>query len=168
MGVLPTTAVSGAPGRTRSPPPAAGDEQVSSSGAVHEVAVEPTTRNTVQQAPVPLVAEWRDRELVGEYYAFIGARLKARHQRNRKLEFTVDGFRRTEWAAATERASETGRPTPPALDLSPAELRHLAAVRGYKERCSFYTTKFDQVLEAVQELAAETPPTVQAEVVAWR
>lgn len=171
MGVLPTAAPNGAPANFHRSFAAenagAGPPHVSS---VQLLGLSPPARKSGHAPPAPPLPSdgWRERELVGEYYAFIGDRLKARHQKNRALAGTVDGFRRSEWSEAAERAFEGGRPAPPTLDLSPAELHHLASVRGYKDRCAFYTAKLDRILEAVGELTAEAATAIQPEVVAWR
>jgi hypothetical protein len=172
MGVVPTVAPAGVPhGIVRSGP---ATTQTPQNQPVLSPVVAPVSKPPISQmtepaeAPIPSGDGWRDRELVGEYYAFLGDQLKLRHQRNRSLEYTVEGFRRTEWSEAAERAFETGKAAPPTLDLSPAELHHLASIPGYKDRCSFYHSKLDRVMAAIQELLSGELSSTQPEVLTWK
>ena len=173
MGLLPTRAAQGTPPAVQRLVPAWRANADTEGGAPPGPPGSGPPAMPIHAEIVPLATpaedRERDRELVGEYYAFIGDRLKARHQQNRKLDFTVDGFRRGEWSRATERAEAEGREPPPGLELSPAELQEVAGLRGYKERCAFYLAKLNSVLTSVRGLLdSGNPPAAPSEVVAWR
>lgn len=171
MGLLPTRAAAGAPLISDRALPAWRANPIEAGGTAPLGGIPPSrlpARPDVLALEAPEEDEDRGKELVGEYYAFIGDRLKARHQQNRKLELTVDGFRRGAWSTAVERAEAEGLEPPPRLDLSPGELQELERLRGYKERCAFYLAKLDRVLAAVSTLLAEADSGPSSEVVAWR
>ncbi|HZH02144.1 MAG TPA: hypothetical protein VEY30_00085 [Myxococcaceae bacterium] len=108
-----------------------------------------------------------------EFYALVGERLKALHQKDPSRSTTIHGFKSKELKAAQDYAQKHGKELPPSLELSAGELEYFHGLKGYKDRQKAYHAKLDEVLSRVDELlkaqAAATLEEIKAkaDVVSW-